>query len=63
MYASEISVGQGIVNVGQVVGVRAEGAFVFVTTEDERWDVTRGVPVYTAETRFYHCTDEIVVVS
>lgn len=60
--ATQVSTGQYIVNVGQVVGVRPEGAFVFVSIEGETWDATRGVQVPTFETRFLHASDEVVVV-
>lgn len=60
--ASQLRAGQGILNVGQIVGIRAEGAFVFVTTEGERWDATRGIQVQSTETRFLHCSDDVWVV-
>lgn len=60
--ATQLATGQYIVNVGQIVGTRPEGAFVFVSIEGEAWDATRGVQVPTFETRFLHASDEVVVV-
>lgn len=59
--ATQLVAGQYVVNVGQIVGTRPEGAFVFVSIEGQAWDATRGVQVPTFETRFLHSSDEVVV--
>jgi hypothetical protein len=60
--ATQLTRGQYIVNVGQIVGTRADGAFVFVSIEGQAWDAARGIEVPTFEVKFLHASDEVVVV-
>lgn len=60
--AGELTAGlHTVVNLGPVIGVRAEGAFVHVEVQRRIWSPARGVMEEASEMLFLHSTDEVVV--